>query len=148
MTDTDPDTLIAHSMRAAARAHAPYSEFQVGCAIESSGGEIAVGANMENACYRLGVCAEQSALTAAQQMFGLDHIRRIAVCGGPTAPAMATEMVITPCGGCRQAILEAAQLSGRDIEIICANRDGSVSETHRISALLPHAFDAGSLQDG
>ena len=50
---------------AMAKAYAPYSKFHVGCAIESIDGDAVTGANMENACYRLGICAEQSALTAA-----------------------------------------------------------------------------------
>ena len=49
----------------------PIRSFHVGCAIESVDGEVVTGANMENACYRLGICAEQSALTAAQHKFGL-----------------------------------------------------------------------------
>jgi cytidine deaminase len=60
MTDYDPQMLVARAREAALAAYAPYSRFNVGCAIESVDGEIAVGANMENACYRLGVCAEPS----------------------------------------------------------------------------------------
>jgi cytidine deaminase len=62
-----PDDLVERARAAALSAYAPYSRFSVGCAIESDAGEVVVGANMENACYRLGVCAEVSALTAAQQ---------------------------------------------------------------------------------
>src|SRR5205085_5030098 len=98
MTDEE---LLALARSAAAKAYAPYSNFHVGCAIESVDGEVVTGANMENACYRLGVCAEQSALTAAQHRFGLDKIARISVSGGEG------DIVCTPCGGCRQAIFEA-----------------------------------------
>src|SRR5215211_7192111 len=115
------DELIRRAREAASRAYAPYSNFNVGCAIESVDGEVVTGANMENACYRLGVCAEQSALTAAQHAFGLDKVARIAVAGGHgSAELLSGELVCTPCGGCRQAILEAAQLSARDVEILCA----------------------------
>src|SRR6476620_11767917 len=116
MTDNE---LMSLARKAAARAYAPYSRFHVGCAIESADGEVVTGANMENACYRLGICAEQSALTAAQHKFGLDKVARIAVAGGTG------DMVCTPCGGCRQAILEAAQLSKTDVEILCGSGDGS-----------------------
>src|SRR5205814_9983735 len=105
MTDEE---LISLARAAALRAYAPYSNCQVGCAVESVDGEVVTGANMENACYRLGVCAEQGALTAAQHAFGLNKVARVAVAGG------SGNVVCTPCGGCRQAILEAAQLSGRD----------------------------------
>ena len=79
MTDDD---LIALARAAALKAYAPYSRFSVGCAILSVDGEVVTGANMENACYRLGLCAEQSALTAAQHAFGLAKVARIAVAGG------------------------------------------------------------------
>jgi cytidine deaminase len=145
MTDT---TLIAAARAAALRAYAPYSNFSVGCAIESVDGEVVTGANMENACYRLGVCAEISALTAAQAAFGLANIARIAVAGGDgSGDALAGATSVTPCGGCRQSILEAAQLSGRDIEILCASGDGTQVEHYRINALIPHGFGPASLAD-
>jgi cytidine deaminase len=136
MTDEE---LIALARTAARKAYAPYSNFPVGCAIESVGGEVVTGANMENACYRLGLCAEQSALTAAQHKFGLAKVARIAVAGGSDAT------VCTPCGGCRQAILEAAQLSGRDVEILCGSGDGSAVERHSISKLIPFGFGPANL---
>ncbi|WP_230558700.1 cytidine deaminase [Sphingomonas segetis] len=136
MTDEE---LIALAREAAAKAYAPYSNFCVGCAIESVEGEVVTGANMENACYRLGLCAEQSALTAAQHKFGLDKVARIAVVGGSDAT------ICTPCGGCRQAILEAAQLSARDVEIICGSGDGSAVEGHTIGELIPFGFGPANL---
>ena len=135
------EELIELARSAALRAYAPYSKFQVGCAIESVDGEIVTGANMENACYRLGLCAEQSALTAAQHKFGLGNVARMAVSGGDG------EMVCTPCGGCRQAIFEAACLSGRDVEVICSSGDGSAVERHTIGKLLPSGFGPANLAD-
>jgi len=136
------DELVALARAAAAKAYAPYSRFRVGCAVESTNGEVVTGANMENACYRLGVCAEQSALAAAQHQFGLAEVARIAVVGGSDAT------VCTPCGGCRQAILEAAQLGRRDIEILCASGDGSAVERHRIDELIPFGFGPANLDHG
>ena len=143
------DPLVERARAAALRAYAPYSGFSVGCAIVSVDGEVVVGSNMENACYRLGVCAEQSALTAAQQAFGLDRIARIAVAGGNAAGgALAGTAPVTPCGGCRQAILEAAHLSGRDIEVISASGDGRAVEPRTIGELLPLGFGPDNLKDG
>ena len=143
------DSLIRQARAAALRAYAPYSRFSVGCAIESVDGEVVVGANMENACYRLGICAEISALTAARQAFGLDKVARIAVAGGHIGPdgALAGDSPVTPCGGCRQAIYEAADLSGIDITVISANGDGSESIVSTIRTLLPHGFGPASLAD-
>jgi cytidine deaminase len=139
MTD---EQLLDLARAAAAKAYAPYSNFHVGCAILSIDGEVVTGANMENACYRLGICAEQSALTAAQLTFGLDKVARIAVVGGTDAT------VCTPCGGWRQASLEASQLSGRDVEIICGSGDGSGVERRRIGELIPFGFGPANLRAG
>jgi cytidine deaminase len=142
------EELVTSARAAALKAYAPYSRFHVGCAIESLEGEVVTGANMENACYRLGICAEQSALTAAQHKFGLAKIAHIAVAGGHvTDGALTGEGAVTPCGGCRQAILEAAQLSGRDVVILCANGDGGKVERHSIGALIPHGFGPENLRD-
>jgi cytidine deaminase len=138
MTD---EQLVSLARQAAAKAYAPYSQFRVGCAVESVDGEVVTGVNVENACYRLGVCAEQSALSAAQVAFGLDKVARIAVAGGDGAT------VCTPCGGCRQAILEAAQLGGRDVEILCSSGDGSAVERHRIGELIPKGFGPANLKN-
>jgi cytidine deaminase len=146
MSETDP--LVERARAAALRAYAPYSGFSVGCAVESVDGEIAVGSNMENACYRLGVCAELAALTTAAQAFGLDRVARIAVAGGRVENgALAGSGTVTPCGGCRQSILEAAQLSGRDVPIVSASGDGSKVEVLTIGTLLPLGFGPDNLKD-
>jgi cytidine deaminase len=145
MTEKD---LIAAARAAALKAYAPYSNFSVGCAILSVDGEVVTGANMENACYRLGVCAEISALTAAQARFGLAKVAKIAVAGGDgSGDSLAGSGTVTPCGGCRQSILEAAQLSGRDVEILCSNGDGTTHDRHSIAALIPFGFGPDSLKD-
>jgi cytidine deaminase len=143
------DPLVERAREAALQAYAPYSRFSVGCAVESVDGEVAVGANMENACYRLGICAEVAALTAAQQAFGLSKVARIAVSGGHVGSegALAGDALVTSCGGCRQSILEAAHVSGRDLEIISSNGDGSETKSMRISELLPLGFGPANLKD-
>jgi cytidine deaminase len=143
------DPLVEQARAAALKAYAPYSKFSVGCAIESVDGEIVVGANMENACYRLGICAEISALTAARQAFGLDKVARVAVAGGHIGPegGLAGASPVTPCGGCRQAIYEASDLSGLDIAVISANGDGTETVASTIRQLLPHGFGPASLAD-
>ncbi len=144
----DEAALVARAREAALKAYAPYSGFSVGCAVESVDGEVVVGANMENACYRLGVCAEVSALTAAAQAFGLDRVARIAVAGGRIEHgALAGDMLVTSCGGCRQSILEAAHLSGRNLEIVSSNGSGTETDTRTIGSLLPLGFGPANLKD-
>lgn len=137
---SDTAALIAAALAARDKAHAPYSQFHVGCAVQGADGQVAVGANMENACYRLGVCAEQSALAAAQQAFGLAQVRRIVVVGGPAQAGEAEGAAVTPCGGCRQAIAEAAALSGHDIAVTCCDHRGGNAFDTTIRALLPASF--------
>ncbi|APE26867.1 cytidine deaminase [Aurantiacibacter gangjinensis] len=136
---TDP--LIAQALDARERAYAKYSEFHVGCAIEGADGTVVQGANVENVCYRLGVCAEQSALSAAQIAFGIANVRRIAVVGGFVDASKQDGTAVMPCGGCRQAIAEAAREAGHDIAIVCADHAGENAVETTISALLPHGFD-------
>ena len=141
------DALVERARMAALQAYAPYSGFSVGCAVQSEDGEIAVGSNMENACYRLGVCAEVSALSAANQAFGLAKVARIAIAGGRREAdgALRGSAVVTSCGACRQSIHEAAQVAGRDVEVIFANGAGGEVMTMRISQLLPLAFGPETL---
>jgi cytidine deaminase len=143
------NNLVEQARQAALSAYAPYSRFNVGCAIESVDGDVATGSNMENACYRLGVCAEIAALTAAQQAFGLDRVARIAVAGGHVGNdgQLAGTSVVTPCGGCRQSILEAAHLGGRDLLILSSNGDGTETKEQPISELLPRGFGPANLAD-
>jgi cytidine deaminase len=144
---SDHAALIERARAAALRAYAPYSGFSVGCAVESVDGEVAVGSNMENACYRLGVCAEVAALTAANQGFGLDRVARVAVVGGRVVDgALTGEMVVTSCGGCRQSIMEAAQLSGTDVEMISVSGDGGRVDVRTIGDLLPLGFGPDNLK--
>jgi cytidine deaminase len=90
-----------------------------------------------------------SALTAAQQKFGLDRIARIAVAGGHVGAdgALAGAAIVTCCGGCRQSIYEAACVSGRDLEVVSANGDGTLTKVMRISELLPLGFGPDNLKD-
>jgi cytidine deaminase len=142
------EQLIAAARKAALQAYAPYSRFFVGCAIESIDGSVVIGVNVENACYRLGVCAEQSALSAAHLAFGLANVARIAVAGGDgSGESLAGGIVCTPCGGCRQAIYETSCLSGRDIDIICSSGDGESVERHKLSTLIPYGFGPANLED-
>lgn len=142
------EQLIATARQVALKAYAPYSGFSVGCVIESVDGEVVTGVNVENACYRLGVCAEQSALSAAQLAFGLEKVARIAVAGGNgSGSSLEGDIVCTPCGGCRQALYEASCLSGRDIEVFCSSGDGASVERQLLSTLIPHGFGPANLKD-
>ncbi|AIB12119.1 cytidine deaminase [Azospirillum argentinense] len=139
---SDPlDSLIADSLIAAARdamaqAYAPYSHFSVGAAILGESGRIHAGANVENAAYPQGQCAEASAI-GAMILSGDRSIRAIAVMGGQTGDGR----LCTPCGGCRQRLREFAK---PDTPIHVCGPEG-LRQTFRLDELLPHSFGPDNL---
>lgn len=121
--------LVAAAKKIRARAHAPYSGYQVGAAVRGDDGVIYPGANVENASYGLTLCAERNAVSAAV-LAGCKKLTAVAVVTDSNPPA-------APCGMCRQALAEFAL----DLPVILVNLDGVELETS-LEALLPHAFRA------
>lgn len=127
------EDLLGAAREAAAGAYAPYSNFPVGAALAFADGTVVTGANVENASYGLGLCAETVA--AAKALSGGTRGGLIAVAvTGPSG-------TITPCGRCRQVLSELAQLGGTDPLVWC----GEDGPELRLSTLLPHAFGPASL---
>lgn len=123
--------LVEAAWRAREGAVCPYSGFAVGTALLDDQGRRFTGANVENASYNLGLCAERVALYHAIT-HGASRLCRIAITTEASHPTY-------PCGACRQALWEFAP----DAELLLVNRDRCVRTTVR--ALLPHAFDDTAL---
>ena len=121
--------LAAAAVAAREHAHAPFSKFKVGAALEDESGRVYTGSNVENATYGLTICAERVAVFKAISE-GVRKFRRIAV-------AADTEALTPPCGACRQILWEF----GGNLEILLANLDADKG-THRLKDLLPLPFDA------
>ena len=132
MTSCSDEELMAAAREIRARAHAPYSQYQVGAALIDDQGRLHLGCNVENAAYPEGTCAETNAI-GAMVAGGGTRIRVIAVAGGP---AKAEPQACTPCGGCRQRIREFADANTR---ILLVDADGGIA-VHRMDALLPLSF--------
>lgn len=126
------DDLILAASAARENALAPFSKFKVGAAIESEGGRIFTGCNVENATYGLTICAERVAVFKALSE-GMRVFRRAAVVAD-------TKKLTPPCGACRQILWEFCG----DIEIVLANLNGA-RETLHLGSLLPRAFDVSFL---
>ena len=122
------DPLLDAARRAREHAHAPYSNFKVGAAIESDDGRIFTGCNVENATYGLTLCAERVAVFKAISE-GARRFRRIAVVAD-------TPRLTPPCGACRQILWEFCG----DAEVALMNLGGAV-ELFRMRDLFPRPFD-------
>ncbi len=130
--DQTRDQLIAAAKTVRERAHAPFSHFKVGCAIEDEHGNIYTGCNIENATYGLTLCAERVAVFKAVSE-GAGKLKRIAVVAD-------TENPTPPCGACRQILWEFCG----DAELILENLTGQ-RETLTIKQIFPRPFDASFL---
>ncbi|MEK0313014.1 cytidine deaminase [Cohnella sp. 56] len=133
-----PEQLLAEAARAMDKAYVPYSNFKVGAALVDSAGAVHHGCNIENAAYSPGNCAERTALfRAIADGHAPRSFRAIAVTGHTDEP-------ITPCGVCRQVLIE---LGGPDMPVIMGNAKGDISIT-TVAELLPGAFTPASLAEG
>jgi cytidine deaminase len=129
MLDSPHSELIAAARDARTRAVAPFSEFAVGAAIETSDGKIFNGCNIESASYGLTICAERVALFKALSEGATEFVRAAVVAG--------TETLTPPCGACRQLLWEFCG----DIEIVLANLSGR-KESLPLAELLPRPFES------
>ena len=120
--------LVTAARSARRHAHATYSGFKVGAALETADGTIITGCNVENATYGLTICAERVAMFKAISE-GHRRFRRVAVVADTDAPT-------PPCGACRQILWEF----GGDLEVILANVKRETGR-HQLKDLLPLPFD-------
>ncbi len=125
--------LINIAREASKKAYTPYSNFNVGAALELKSGEVIQGCNVENASYGLTNCAERTALFTAIAA-GKKEFTRLVV-------FVDREEFTAPCGACRQVILELAP----DVEIILANSKNETRKTS-IKELLPLSFGSEDLK--
>jgi len=115
------------ALGALVNAYAPYSNFRVGAALKTRGGEIVTGCNMENSAYGLAICAETLAVASAVSQ-GLTDFDEIAIATDDAEPT-------PPCGACRQVLNEFAP----NIRISSYTREGKEA-AWTLEELLPHAF--------
>jgi cytidine deaminase len=129
LVDPAQTDIVEAARGAREHAHASYSNFKVGAALETTDGRIITGANVENATYGLTMCAERIAIFKAVSE-GHRSFRRIAIVADTDRPT-------TPCGACRQVLWEFAG----NLEVILADLQ-AVRARHQLKDLLPHPFDA------
>ena len=136
--------LLSAARKIAEAAYAPYSKFCVGAVAMLSNGETVSGTNQENASYPAGLCAERVLLASVSSLYPGTPIETIAVSynnknGESNQP-------ISPCGICRQSLLEYEERTSRPIKLILSGQQGEVIVIERSSSLLPLSFGSAHLK--
>lgn len=135
--------LILKAREVTYRSYAPYSQFKVGAALLLDNGEIVIGCNNENAVYPLGLCAERTAIFSAQAQFPNVPMCILAISARNSEDCFVSTP-ITPCGSCRQVILEQEQRYGRNIVILLDSKN-AIMRISSAKDLLPLSFSQDSL---
>lgn len=135
--DEDSRRLIDMAISATNNSYSKYSGFSVGAALRLADGTEIIGANQENAAFPVTICAERAAIFNAQSNYPQQPITHIAIAAKNTEGL--TKLPITPCGSCRQVILEMEQRYNCDIKIFLYGLDG-VYVVESIKDLLPLSF--------
>ena len=139
----DEQELVAAAIKATDNSTAKYSHFRVGAALLLTDGSVVIGANQENAVFPLGLCAERTAIFAAQAQRPEMSMSKLAIAARNDAGLVRNP--VTPCGSCRQVILEMEERYGQPIRILLYGTDG-VYAVDTVRDLLPLCFVDGSMK--
>jgi cytidine deaminase len=137
----EDQVLIDKAKAAMEKAHAPYSKFHVGSAVQLEDGTYYTGNNQENAAYPSGLCAERVALFAAKSQTK-QPIETIAIVARNAHHQAADAFA---CGSCRQVMLEYSYLQPAAIRVIMGNHSGQYVVVEDVRSLLPFSFDSSTL---
>ena len=130
--------LINAAMEATRRSYAPYSHFHVGAAVLLENDVIVTGSNQENVAYPSGLCAERTALFYANSQYPDMKVRALAIAARNEEEGI-VRSPISPCGACRQVMLETEKRSGKPMKILlCGSEEVYIVEG--VTQLLPFAF--------
>jgi cytidine deaminase len=119
-------------------AYVPYSHYKVGAAVLLENGVIITGSNQENMAFPSGLCAERVALFSAASQYPGITIRSIAITA--QAQDFPVKEPVTPCGACRQAIIEYETNQGKPIKLILGSETGKTLLVNKVGDLLPLSF--------
>ena len=114
---SDEQFLVEKAIESTNNSYAPYSNFHVGAAIQLENGEVLPGCNQENAAFPAGLCAERSAIFAAGAQYPEVPITMLAIAAHNTKGEL-TEEPVSPCGTCRQVLIETETRHGQSIRIL------------------------------
>jgi len=134
--------LIEKAKEQVINAYAPYSEFHVGAAVQLENGEVFTGSNQENSAYPSGLCAERVAMFYANSQYPQTPVKTLAIAAF-TKGSFLTDPV-TPCGSCRQVLLETETRFEKDITILLYGTE-YIYKIDNVKQLLPLCFEKSSL---
>lgn len=129
--------LLYKAIDVAKGAYAKYSNFKVGSAIQLANGEQVVGSNQENAAYPSGLCAERVAIFSASARYPNEQVNTIAIYA---AQELDSDNPVSPCGACRQVLMEYELKQEKPIRLLLLSAMGKVWEFEGVKELLPFAF--------
>ena len=140
---SEHQNLIFNAKEQVQKAYAPYSGFHVGAAIQLENGVIFTGSNQENSAYPSGLCAERVAMFYANSQYPNVAVKSIAVAAFTNGNFLLEP--VTPCGSCRQVLLETELRFEKDIEILLYGTK-EIYLIQNVKQLLPLCFEKSSLQ--
>ena len=135
--------LVDAAKQATSNAYAPYSHFHVGAALLLENGTIITGNNQENAAYPSGLCAERTAVFYANAQYPDQKIVAMAVAA--FYKGKFTEDLISPCGSCRQVLLEVESRYKSPVRILLYKEENEVYVAESMSSLMPLSFTKDAL---
>ncbi len=123
-------------------AYAPYSNFKVSAVCKMANGHIVKGVNQENGAYPSGLCAERVAVFAAKSQFPDQKVDKIVITTADT-----TTVPVSPCGACRQVLIEYEMTQNQPIELVMKSGDSKVWQFKSVKDILPFAFNGEFLKE-
>src|SRR5687768_14349203 len=135
--------LLGEARTVTEHAYAPYSNFHVGAVAILENGEIVAGTNQENASYPVGICAERVLLGSVATIHPKVPVNTIAI--SYNSSLVKSDHPISPCGMCRQTLLEYETRMGQPIRLILGGQEGKVYIIDTAKSLLPFAFTSDEL---
>lgn len=139
-------TLLGQARAITNIAYAPYSHFSVGAAALLNNGEIVKGTNQENASYPVGICAERALLSAIGTLYPNIPIHTMAISYHNYNKDTDSKHPISPCGMCRQALLEYEGRVQQPVRLILSGLEGEVIIIPQSNLLLPLSFKGDGLK--
>lgn len=137
-------SLLESAKAMTTNAYAPYSQFNVGAALRLANGKVVEGSNQENAAYPSGLCAERVAIFAASSQYPEITVEAMAI--AVSTKKFDVNEPLSPCGGCRQVLMEYRHRQKSPMRIILAGTGNIVWIFEDVSALLPFSFNADGLK--